>query len=221
MPIELVTISYHLILCCPFLLLPSIFPSIGVFSSESALPIRWPQDCSFSISPSNEYSGLASFSVDWFDLAVPTTLRVFSSTTVRKHQFFCAQLSLWSNSHIRTWLLGKPQLWRHQLEYHTSITDHSIGFYTKDSFFMKQSKNLVKDRFQFWPPRTHLFFAGQILETLDTEGLTNSTLVYFTSDHGGSLEAQFGNNQYGGWNGVYKGESEAFPDVSTAFISSQ
>ena len=144
MPIELVTISYHLILCCPFLLLPSIFPSIGVFSSESALPIRWPQDCSFSISPSNEYSGLASFSVDWFDLAVPTTLRVFSSTTVRKHQFFCAQLSLWSNSHIRTWLLGKPQLWRHQLEYHTSITDHSIGFYTKDSFFMKQSKNLVK-----------------------------------------------------------------------------
>ena len=87
---------------------------------------------------------------------------------------------------------------------------------------MKQSKNLVKDCLLFfffkdcllfWPPQTHLFLAGQILETLDTEGLTNSTLVYFTSDHGGSLEAQFGNNQYGGWNGIYKGESEAFPDV--------
>ncbi|XP_032476264.1 arylsulfatase E isoform X1 [Phocoena sinus] len=49
------------------------------------------------------------------------------------------------------------------------------------------------------------WMVGQILDTLDTEGLTNSTLVYFTSDHGGSLEAQFGNNQYGGWNGIYKG----------------
>lgn len=51
----------------------------------------------------------------------------------------------------------------------------------------------------------HIFFTGQILDTLDMEGLTNSTLVYFTSDHGGSLEAQLRNNQYGGWNGIYKG----------------
>lgn len=50
-----------------------------------------------------------------------------------------------------------------------------------------------------------MFFAGQILDTLDMEGLTNSTLVYFTSDHGGSLEAQLRNHQYGGWNGIYKG----------------
>ena len=62
----------HLILCCPLLLLPSIFPSIRVFSSESALLIRWPKYCSFcfSISPSNEYSGLISFRIDWFDVDV-------------------------------------------------------------------------------------------------------------------------------------------------------
>ena len=60
--------SNHLILCCPLLLLPLIFPSIRVFSSESALGIRWPNYWSFSISPSNEESGLISFRIDWFDL---------------------------------------------------------------------------------------------------------------------------------------------------------
>ena len=62
--------SHHLILCCPLLLLPSVFPSIGVFSNESALPIMWPKywSISFSISPSNECSGLISFRIDWFDL---------------------------------------------------------------------------------------------------------------------------------------------------------
>ena len=70
MPIELVMPSNHLILCCPVLLPPSIFPSIRVFSSELALLIRWPKywSFSFSISPSNEYSGLISFRIDWFDL---------------------------------------------------------------------------------------------------------------------------------------------------------
>ena len=68
--------SNHLILCCPLLLLPSIFPSITVFSSEPALGIRWPNYWSFSISPSNEYSGLISFMIDWFDfLAVQGTLK--------------------------------------------------------------------------------------------------------------------------------------------------
>ena len=78
MPIESVMLSNHLILCCPFLLLPSVFPSIRVFSSESALPIRWPKywSFSFSISPSIEYSGLISFWIDWFDLcAVQETFR--------------------------------------------------------------------------------------------------------------------------------------------------
>ena len=150
MPIELVMIPDHLILCCPFLLLPSIFPSIRVFSSESALPIRWPQDWSFSISPSNEYSGLASFRMDWFDLAVQRTLRIFSSTTVWKHQFFCAQLSLWPNSHIRTWLLEKPQLWLQRLEYHTSITGHSLCFHTKDPFSWSSPKIWWKTVFFFF-----------------------------------------------------------------------
>ena len=68
--IESVTPSNHLILCCPLLLFPSIFPSIRVFSSESVLCIRWPMywSFSFSISPSNEYSGLISFRIGWFDL---------------------------------------------------------------------------------------------------------------------------------------------------------
>ena len=78
MSIESVMPSNHLILCCPLLLLPSIFPSIMVFSSESVLHIRWPKDWSFSfsISPSNEYSGLISFRMDWLDiLAVQGTLK--------------------------------------------------------------------------------------------------------------------------------------------------
>ena len=76
MSIELVMLSNHLILCCPLLLLPSIFPSIRAFSNESALHIRWPKYWSFSISPSNEYSGLISFRIDGFDLfAVQRTLK--------------------------------------------------------------------------------------------------------------------------------------------------
>ena len=76
--IKLVMPSNHLILCCPFLLPPSIFPSIGGFFSESILPIRWPKywSFSFSISPSNEYSGLISFRIDKFDLlAVQGTVK--------------------------------------------------------------------------------------------------------------------------------------------------
>ena len=76
MSIESVTPSNHLILCLPLLLLPSIFPSIRVFSKESTLHLRWPEYWSFSISPSNESSGLISFRIDWFDpLAVPGTLK--------------------------------------------------------------------------------------------------------------------------------------------------
>ncbi|KAB0340029.1 hypothetical protein FD755_024815, partial [Muntiacus reevesi] len=80
MSIELVMPSNHLILCRPLLLLPSVFPSIRVFSEESVLHTRWPKywSFSFSISPSNEYSGLISFRTDWFDLlAVQGTLKSF------------------------------------------------------------------------------------------------------------------------------------------------
>ena len=76
MSIELVMPSTHLILCCPLLLLPSIFPSIRVFSNELALRIRWPKYWSFSIRPSNKYSGLISFRISWLDLlAVQGTLK--------------------------------------------------------------------------------------------------------------------------------------------------
>ena len=95
MSIQLVTPSNHLILCCPPLLPPSIFPSIRVFSNESVLHIRWPKywSFSFSISPSNEYSGLISFRMHWFGV-LKWLSRVFSNTTVQKHQLFSAQLSL-------------------------------------------------------------------------------------------------------------------------------
>ena len=103
--------SNRLILCCPILLLPLIFPSIRVFSNESALRIRWPKYWSFSfnISPSNEYSELVSFRIDLFDLlAVQGTLKSLLQTTVQKNQFFSTQPFLWSNSHICTLLLEKP-----------------------------------------------------------------------------------------------------------------
>ena len=103
MSIQLVMPSNHLILCHPLLLLPSILPSIRVFSSESVLHIRWPKYWSFSfiISPSKEYSGW--FPLGWtglISLQSKGLSRVFSNTTVQKHQFFSTQSSLWPNSHI-------------------------------------------------------------------------------------------------------------------------
>ena len=97
MSVGLVMPSNPLILCCPLLLLPSIFPSIRVFYNESVLRIRWPKYWSFSfnISPSNEHSGLIPFRIDWLDLlAVQRLSRVYSNTMVQKHQFFATQLSL-------------------------------------------------------------------------------------------------------------------------------
>ena len=94
--------SNHLILCHPLLLPPLIFPSIRVFSSESALHIRWPKywSFSFSISPSNDYSGLISFRTDWFISLLSKRLsRVFSSITIQKHKLFGAEPSLESSSH--------------------------------------------------------------------------------------------------------------------------
>ena len=102
MSTELVMPSNYFILCHP-LFLSSIFPSIRVFSNELAVPIRWPKywSFSFSISPSNEYSGLISFRINWFDLlAVQGSLK--SLLQHQKNQFLSTQPSLWSNSHIRT-----------------------------------------------------------------------------------------------------------------------
>ena len=104
MSIKSVMPSNHLILCHPLLLLPSIFPSIRVFSNESVLHIRWPKywSFSFSINPSNEYSGLISFRIDWFDLlAVQGTLKsLLQHHSSKASILWC--LSLWSISHIHT-----------------------------------------------------------------------------------------------------------------------
>ena len=109
MSIALVMPSNHLILCRPLLFLPSIFPSVRVFSNELVLHIRWPKYWSFrfSISPSNEYSGLTSFKIGWISLQSKGLSRVFSNTTVQKHQFFGAQCSLQSKSYINAWPLEK------------------------------------------------------------------------------------------------------------------
>ena len=96
-PKSLVMPSNHLILCCPLLLLPSIFLSIRVFSNESVLRIRWPKywSFSFSISPSNEYSGLISLrKISLISMQPKGLSRVFSNITFQKHQFFGIQLSL-------------------------------------------------------------------------------------------------------------------------------
>ena len=100
-------LSNNLILCYPILFLPSIFPSIKVFTNELALCIRWPKywNLSFSASPSNEYSGLISFRIDWFDLLLSKGLSSLLQHHNPKHQFFGTQPSLRSTSHIFTWLL--------------------------------------------------------------------------------------------------------------------
>ena len=108
MSIESVMPSNHF-LCHPLLLLPSIFPNIRVFSNESVLRIRWPKYLSFSISPSNEYSGLIFFRIDWFGLLAsprdsPT---VFSNAAVQKHQFFHGQLSFFMKVIIKNCVVQK------------------------------------------------------------------------------------------------------------------
>ena len=118
MSIESVIPSNHLILCHPLLLLPSPFPSFRVFSNELALSIRWAKyvSFSFSINLSNEYSGLITFSIEWFDLLESKGLsRVFSSTTVRKHQFFSAQVQdLACEQH-------SPRMWNPNLQHWTAL----------------------------------------------------------------------------------------------------
>ena len=118
--IKLVISSNHLILCRP-LLLSSIFPSIRIFSKESVLHIRWPKDWSFSfsISPSNEYSGLISFRMEWLDLlAGQATLKSPLQRHSSKHQFLSAQLSLWA-FYIRTpWREWKGRWWQPHSEKH-------------------------------------------------------------------------------------------------------
>ena len=110
MSIESVMPSNYLIHCCPLLLLPSIISRIRVISNESALCIRWPKfwNFSFNISSSNEIQDWFPLGWSgWISLKSKGLSRVFSSTTVQKDQFSGAQLYLYSNSHIHTWLLEK------------------------------------------------------------------------------------------------------------------
>ena len=95
MSIESVMLSNHLILCCPLLLLPSLFPSIRAFSNESAVHFKWSKYWNFSISPSNEFSGLTSFRIDWIQLlAVQETLGdLFQYHYSKASAFFVVQLS--------------------------------------------------------------------------------------------------------------------------------
>ena len=105
MSIESVMLSNHFILCCPFLLWPSIFPSIRVFSSELALCIRWPEywSFSFSISPSNEYSELISFRIGSGSPCCPRDSQESSPNHISKASILQCSFSLWSKSHICTW----------------------------------------------------------------------------------------------------------------------
>ena len=109
MSIESVIPSNHLILCHPLLLLTSIFPSFRVFSNESVLHIRWPNiGASASVLPMNIQGWFPLEWTGWISLQSKGLSRVFSNTTVQKHQFFGTQLSSQPNSHIHTWLLEKP-----------------------------------------------------------------------------------------------------------------
>ena len=114
---ESVMPSSYLILCRPLLLLPSIFPSIRVFSNESTLRLRWPKYWSFnfSMSPSNEHPGLISFKMDWLDLlAVQGTLKSVLQHHSSKASILWCSAFLQSNSHIHTWLLEKTIAWIRQ-----------------------------------------------------------------------------------------------------------
>ena len=115
--IELVILSNHLIPCHPLLLLPSIFPSIRIFSSESAVCIRWPEywSFSFSINPFNEYSGLILLGLLVWSPCCPRDSQKSSPIPYWKHQFFSAQPSLWSSSHTHTWQLKKTWFWLYRI----------------------------------------------------------------------------------------------------------
>ena len=111
MPIDSMMPSNHLILCHLLLLLPSVFPSLRMFSSESAVRIRWSKyraSASASVLPMNIQGWLPAGATGLISMLSTVLSIVFSSTTVQKYQFFSAQPSLWSNSHIHTWLLEKP-----------------------------------------------------------------------------------------------------------------
>ena len=151
MSTESVMPSNHLIFCCPLLfLLCSVFPSIRVFSNESALHLRWPKywSFSFSINPSNEYSGFISFRINWFDLlTVQRTLKSLSNNTVQKYQFFGAQ-PLWSSQYMTT---GKAKALTRQT-FVSKVMSLLFNMLSRlVTAFLLRSKHLLISETQFWP----------------------------------------------------------------------
>ena len=139
MSIESVMLSNHLILWCPLLLLPLIFPSIGIFSNESVFHIRWPKYWSFSISPSNEYSALISFRIDWLDLCgAKEILKSLLQHHGSKAQIFGIQLSLWSNFHIHSRLLKNHSFDQTHLCWQNSVSAFEYAIYVGHSFSPKE-----------------------------------------------------------------------------------
>ena len=140
MSTESVMPSNHLILCCPLLLLPSVFPSIRVFSNESALASGGQ-----SIGDSASASILPMNICCWFSLGLTGLIslqskgfsRVFSSTTIQKHQFFSTQPSLWSNSYIHTWLLKKHSFDCRDLWWQSDVSAFEYSVYVHHSFSPK------------------------------------------------------------------------------------
>ena len=156
--------SNHLILCLPLLLLPSIFPSIRVFSKESVLHIMWPKYWSFSISPSNEYSGLISFMIDWFDLlAVQGTFksllqhRSSKASILQCSAFFIVQLSKnkfkqthnWSQT--LKWICKWVQLCGSlNILWHCPSLGCHVVMYGCESWTIKKAEHWRIDAFELW-----------------------------------------------------------------------
>ena len=163
--IELVLPANHLILCHPLLLSPSIFPSIRVFSNESVLHIRWPMywSFSFSISPSNEYSGLISFRIDWFDLlAVQGTLQsLLQHYNSKASILWCSGLPWCSGlkrllpmRETRVWSLGREDPLEKEMAIHSSILAWRIPWMEKPSRLQSTGSQRVGHD---WATSPHLF----------------------------------------------------------------
>ena len=165
--IESVMSSNHLILCHSILLLPAVLPSIKVFFNGLALRMRWLKywNFSFSISSSNEYSGLISFRLTGLIFLQSKQLsRVFFKTMVQKHQFFGAQLSLWSNSHIKAWL------WENRSSSRWTFVGKVMSL-----LFIMQSRLVIA----FLPRNNHLNFMTAVTICSDFGVQENKVCCFF------------------------------------------
>ena len=152
-----VMLSNHLILCHPFLLLPSIFPSIMVFSSELTLHIRWPKYRSFSNSPCSEYSGLISFRIDWFDLlAVQGTLK-----SLLQHHNLKSSI-LWHSAIMKIYYLWKPQCGTFWIFFPMLYNLYSNLFFRLNFRFIEKSRRSY-GTFYYTPLQSPLLLTSYII----------------------------------------------------------